>query len=66
MAITLDQPVYYVVRFKTRFKSLADVQREAPEQLAAHMHRSQQLHPGMEQHVCLKWRCWPLAGIDRH
>lgn len=44
MAITLDQPVYYVVRFETRFTSLAEVQREAPEKLAAHMHRSQQLH----------------------
>lgn len=37
-------PRFYVVFMTTRFRSFADVQREAPEQLAEHVATSKQLH----------------------
>ncbi len=37
-------PEFFVVFFTTRFGSLADVQREAPELLAEHVRTSTQLH----------------------
>jgi uncharacterized protein len=44
-AIEVDGvPEFYVVFFTTRFASLADVQRRAPELLAEHVTSSKQLH----------------------
>ncbi|MBO0811469.1 MAG: hypothetical protein J2P23_05425 [Microlunatus sp.] len=37
-------PGFFVVFMTTRFGSLAEVQREAPEQLAEHIRTSKQLH----------------------
>jgi uncharacterized protein len=37
-------PEFFVVFFTTRFASLADVQRQAPELLAEHVKSSKQLH----------------------
>ncbi len=37
-------PRFYVVFFTTRFQSFADVQRDAPEQLAEHVATSKRLH----------------------
>jgi uncharacterized protein YciI len=37
-------PEFFVVFFTTRFASLVDVQREAPELLAEHVESSKQLH----------------------
>lgn len=37
-------PEFFVVFMTTRFSSFADVQREAPEQLAEHIRTSKQLH----------------------
>jgi uncharacterized protein YciI len=45
--MTISEPTqsrYYVVFMTTNFSSLADVQQEAPAQLAAHIARSAQLH----------------------
>jgi uncharacterized protein YciI len=38
------QPLYYVVFLTTTFKSLAEAQERAPEDIAAHLARSKQLH----------------------
>lgn len=44
-AIQVDGvPGFYVVFMTTRFKSFADVSREAPQQLAEHMATSKWLH----------------------
>ncbi len=44
-AIQIDGvPRFYVVFFTTRFRSFADVQRDAPEQLAEHVATSKRLH----------------------
>ena len=37
-------PRFYVVFMTTRFQSFADVQQDAPEQLASHVQTSKQLH----------------------
>jgi uncharacterized protein YciI len=37
-------PRFYVVFMTTRFRSFADVQQDAPEQLARHVQISKQLH----------------------
>ena len=38
------QPMYYVVFFRTTFKSLAEAQEQAPQDIAAHVARSRRLH----------------------
>lgn len=44
-AIQVDGvPRFFVVFFTTRFRSFADVQREAPQQLAEHVAASKRLH----------------------
>jgi len=39
-----NQRVYYVVFFVTKYMSLEEAKRKAPEELAAHVARSKQFH----------------------
>ena len=41
---TVTQPRYFVVAMTTRFNSLDDAMRDAPEAMGAHVARSRQLH----------------------
>lgn len=44
MADGAERPVYYVVFFTTAYRSLAEAMDQAPEDIAAHLARSRQLH----------------------
>ena len=39
-----NQPVYYVVFFVTKYKTMEEVKHKAPETLAEHIARSKQFH----------------------
>jgi uncharacterized protein YciI len=44
MAGPTTQPLYYVIFLTTTYKSLAEAQEQAPEDIVAHVARSKQLH----------------------
>ncbi|HKO23753.1 MAG TPA: YciI family protein [Chloroflexota bacterium] len=44
MAGLTTQPLYYVIFLTTTYKSLAEAQEHAPEDIAAHLARSKRLH----------------------
>ncbi len=44
MAGAMEQPVYYVVFFTTTYESFAEAQEQAPEDIAAHVARSREMH----------------------
>jgi uncharacterized protein YciI len=44
MAGSTEQPVYYVVFFTTTYESFAEAQEQAPEDIAAHVARSREMH----------------------
>ena len=44
MAGSTEQPVYYVVFFTTTYASFAEAQEQAPEDIAAHVARSREMH----------------------
>jgi len=44
MAGSTGQPMYYVVFFTTTYGSFAEAQEQAPEDIAAHVARSREMH----------------------